>query len=397
MAVIRGRSRGNGSQLARYLLHSKENDRVQVLDVRGTSQPGDLKKSLLEMSLTSELTKGKNGLYHLQFNPAIGEDQAMTPEDWLTAAAILDKHLGLDGHKRAIVLHEKKGRVHAHITWERYDHETGRLWDDGQNYRKHDKAREEIEQVLGHERTRQQEKEPDPQEHKKSDYKRELSDLWEQTMDGQSFVKEAEEAGYKIAVGDDRRPWRVITPEGESLDLVRQLETAKTKDVRERLQPIRDDLQTEAEALQAAREDGQKKIEQEREVAKQSDKTRELSDSQDLMAAMIYKVREDKQATPEPQKSYGYSFTFQQPPAPAPKVQPEPAAPEQSDKNEKMSDNEKVQDEREIKLRNTLETAREQTEKRQQDDRAAELLRQYKEKLAERERNAGRQGFDYDR
>lgn len=413
MAIIKGRSRGNGKQLGTYLLHSKGNDRVEVLDIRGTSHPNDLQKSLLEMSLTSELTKGKNGIYHLQFNPAIGEDQAMSPEDWLTAADILDRHLELDGHKRAIVLHEKNGRIHAHISWERYDHETGKLWDDGLNYRKHDQAREEIERVLGHERTRQQEKEQDPQERKKTDYKRELSDLWEQATDGESFVKEAEKAGYQIAAGDDRRPWRVITPEGESLDLVRQLETAKTKDVRERLQPIRDQLQTEAEALEEMREAAkQKENEQERETAQQPDKKRELSESQNLAAQMIYKVREAKQVEPEPKKSYGYSFNFKQPPAPAPKIEPE----KQPDKDrvsdsqdkaaalleqyrQKQAERERQQEERARKQREAQEAARLQTEKEQaQDDPAAELLRYYREQQERRERERDQsRGLDYDR
>lgn len=46
------------------------------------------------------------------------------------------------------------------------------------------------------------------------------------------FVREAGKAGYQIASVNDHWPWRVITPEGKSLDLVRQLETARTKDVR---------------------------------------------------------------------------------------------------------------------------------------------------------------------
>jgi len=402
MAVVKGRSRGNGSQLANYLLQNKENDSVQVLDIRGTSHPQDLKKSLLEMSLSSELTKGKHGLYHLQFNPAIGEDQTMTPEDWLTAADILDKHLELDGHKRAIVLHEKNGRIHAHISWERYDYETGKLWDDGLNYRKHDQAREEIERVLGHERTRQQEKEQDPQELKKSDYKRELSDFWEQATDGESFAKEAEKAGYQIAIGDDRRPWRIITPEGESLDLVRQLETAKTKDVRERLQPIRDQLQTEAEALEEMREAAkQKENEKQRETAQQPDKKRELSESQDLAAQMIFKVREAKQAEPEPKKSYGYSFNFTQPPAPKNEPEKQPDKDRVSDSQDKavelleqyrqkQAERERQQEERARKQREAQEAAKEQTEKLEQDDRAAELLRQYRERQEERQRNRDR-------
>ncbi|TDE08052.1 relaxase/mobilization nuclease domain-containing protein [Dyadobacter psychrotolerans] len=296
--VIKGRSRGNGVQLADYLLNNIENDRAQLLDVvRGTSRPYDLKKSLLEMSLSSELTKGVHGLYHAQINPAIGEDQPMSPEDWQRAADILEQHLGFDGQKRAIVLHEKKGRVHAHIVWERYDHETGILKNDGQNYKKHDQARAEIERELGHEITpqrRDQTKEPD--------HKQELTKLWNHAKDGHSFVKEAEKSGYQIAYSDDRRPWRVVTPDGQSLDLVRQLDNAKTKDVRDRLQPIRDELKPEAEALAMVRERAvQKEKAPERPEPEKSerlipDKSRELSDSQDLAIAMLEQKEKDREA-----------------------------------------------------------------------------------------------------
>lgn len=152
--VIKGRSRTNGAQLADYLENSKGNDRAQILDVRGTAQPDDLRRSLLEMSLSSELTKrGNKGLYHAQINPAIGEDQPMTPADWLRAADILEESLGYAGQKRAIVLHEKNGRTHGHIVWERYDHNTGKLRSDSHNFKKHDQARAQIEQEFGHERT----------------------------------------------------------------------------------------------------------------------------------------------------------------------------------------------------------------------------------------------------
>ena len=224
--VIKGRSRSNGVQLADYLLQSKENDRARIIDIRGTAQPDDLKRSLREMSMSSELTKrGKLGLYHAQVNPAIGEDRPMTYEDWLKAADVLEQSLGYEGQKRAIVLHEKNGRVHGHIVWERYDPDTGRLRSDSHNFKKHDQARAQIEQELGHDRTPQKaEREPTDKER--------LTQLWQEHPEGRSFTKAAQEAGYTVVQGNARRPFRVVTPDGQSLDLTRQLDGTKAKAVR---------------------------------------------------------------------------------------------------------------------------------------------------------------------
>lgn len=72
----------------------------------------------------------------------------MTAADWLKAVAILEKHLGFEGQKRIIVLHERNGCVHVHVAWERYDQETGTLHGDSLNFKKHDKAMEGIELAL---------------------------------------------------------------------------------------------------------------------------------------------------------------------------------------------------------------------------------------------------------
>ena len=305
--VIKGRSRSNGKQLAAYLLKNKENDRAEVIDIRGTARPDSLHRSLLEMSLTSELSKrGELGLYHSQINPAIGEDRPMTQGDWLKAVDILEKNLKLEGQKRAVVLHEKNGRVHAHIVWQRYDDETGKFRSDSHNFKKHDEARAQIEQALGHERTPQKrEKEPT--------HKERLTELWQQTTDGRSFIEAAEKAGYYVAQGNDRRPFRVVTPDGQSLDLVRQIDGFNKNAVRDRLQPIRADLWEEAEALQLAKADRQKTVEPAQEKSTDPADLRDQDASQDVAMAMIDLFRERQK---EPVSSY--SFTVNQPPNPTP-------------------------------------------------------------------------------
>src|SRR5262245_60508799 len=151
--VIRGRTRGHGGQLADYLLDKSENEHAYVFDIRGTSHPHDLRMSLLEMSLTSELTKSHKGLYHAQINPAYGDDKRMTDADWLRAAEILETELKLTGQKRAIVMHEKNGRLHAHVVWERYEHDTGKMISDSYSRLAQDRARKTMEKEFDQQQT----------------------------------------------------------------------------------------------------------------------------------------------------------------------------------------------------------------------------------------------------
>jgi hypothetical protein len=392
--VIKGRSRSNGVQLADYLLQSKENDRARIIDIRGTAQLDDLKKSLLEMSLSSELTKrGKLGLYHAQVNPAIGEDHPMTYDDWLKAADILEQHLGFDGQKRAIVLHEKNGRIHGHIVWEKYDHETGKLRSDSHNFKKHDQARAQIEQELGHERTPQR-REWEPS------HKERLTDLWQQHPDGHEFVKAAERDGYRVAQGNDRRPFRVVTPDGQSLDLTRQIDDIK-KVVRERLQQIRADLPTEAEALQRSKADRNRVFERAQPTPERSDNSRELSDSQDRAEALKGHYKQQVKQEKEPVKENTHSPENGNPPS----LPRQPEEKNRSDNSPELSDKQDAaaamleryrqrQAERENKVLEAKRQAAEQTKKREQGqsitDPAAEMLERYRQ----RQRERGRGGIE---
>lgn len=228
--VIRGKTRGNGKQLAKYLLTKGDNEVVSVLEIRGTANPDNLHKSLLEMSLTSELTKSDKGLYHAQINPAYGEDRKMETSDWMKAAQIMEKELGLENQKRAIILHEKKGRVHAHIVWERYDHQKGVMISDSFSRLAQDRARKSMELSF--------EQKPTPHRNtQKAVIKEELSALWANARSGEHFIALANAQGYFIGIGRER-PYVVFDETGRSFDLARQLKGVKTKDIKTRFQDI---------------------------------------------------------------------------------------------------------------------------------------------------------------
>lgn len=243
--VIRGRTRGNGRQLATYLLFLNENEDIRILDVAGrlNADEGYLHDTLFCMSLTSELTKSDKGLYHAQINPAYGDDAAMTHQSWLQAADMLAKELGLEEQRRVIVLHTKKGRTHAHVVWERYDLEKGRMISDSFSRLAQDRARKEMERVFEHKQTPHRNA-------RRPEMKETLSGLWQKTTTGIEFLQDAGKAGYIIAKGVQRRPFMVVDQTGRSFDLVRQLQGVKTKDVRDKLKVEK--LQPEKEAITTA-------------------------------------------------------------------------------------------------------------------------------------------------
>ena len=196
------------------------------------------------MSLTSELTNSHNGLYHAQINPAYEEDKVMHDTDWLKAADILEEELNLKGQKRVIVLHEKKGRTHAHVVWERYDHDKGIMKSDSFSRLAQDRARETMELEFNQKRT-------PIRNVNRLEIKKVLTDIWQKSMTGTEFIKSSFEKGYTIAKGELKRPFMVVDNSGRSFDLIRQLAGVKTEDVRDRLK--QEKLSTEKEVISSIR------------------------------------------------------------------------------------------------------------------------------------------------
>lgn len=257
--VIKGRSRGNGKQLGQYLIDKGRlvNEAVHVVEVRGSTSQNP-KYAILEMSLAAELTRGDLGLYHAQINPAYEEDRPMTPDDWILSADTLEKELKLDGQKRVIVLHEKKGRIHAHVVWQR--EKDGKLISDSQSFRAHDRARETLEKAFNHERTPQtlernarqrtdkrKEQNKDRKGRTDPELKATITKEWQASKDGKEFIDRMKGLGIDVTRGDKKRPYMAFLPDGQKVDLVRQITTAKTREVKERLDPVSEYLPREAD------------------------------------------------------------------------------------------------------------------------------------------------------
>lgn len=119
--ILKGSQRAGAKQLSRHLLNERDNDHVTVLDVRGFVAE-ELGAAFAEAHAISKATKCKQFLFFLSLNPP--KDGQASEQDFLDAVDRAEKALGLEGQPRAIIMHEKEGRRHAHAVWSRIDAET---------------------------------------------------------------------------------------------------------------------------------------------------------------------------------------------------------------------------------------------------------------------------------
>ena len=116
--ILKGSQRGGAKALADHLMNDRDNDHVTVLEVSGF-MADDLHGALSEAHAISKATKCTQFMFSLSLNPP--QDHVGSEQDFLDAADCAEKALGLNGQPRAIIMHEKEGRRHAHVVWSRID------------------------------------------------------------------------------------------------------------------------------------------------------------------------------------------------------------------------------------------------------------------------------------
>lgn len=243
--ILKGSQRGGAGNLSAHLLNERDNDHVRVLDLRGF-MANDLTGALHEAYAISRATKCRQFMFSLSLNPP--KDALVKETDFEKAADAAEKRLGLSGQPRAIILHEKEGRRHAHVVWSRIRAdeliavpmpffkkklialsrelylENG--WTLPEGLRTHggksplnfSLAEWQQAKRLGR----------DPREIKDA-----IRDCWNRSDDAKSLAHALDERGYFLAQGD-RRGFVVVDTDGEVHSLARYA-GIKTKDVRAKL------------------------------------------------------------------------------------------------------------------------------------------------------------------
>ena len=245
--ILKGSQRSGAKQLAAHLLNDRDNDHVTLLELRGFVSE-NLNGALREAQAISTATKCKQFLFSLSLNPSshavAGED------DFSRAADAAEKALGLEGQPRAIIIHEKEGRRHAHVVWSRIDadsltainlpHFKNRLtglskelflehgWTLPDGLRAH--GGKSFFNFTLDEWQQAKRLALDPRE-----IKGVMREAWDRSDRVQGFANALEERGYFIAKGD-RRGFVALDVQGNVFALPKWL-GLKARDVRDKLGP----------------------------------------------------------------------------------------------------------------------------------------------------------------
>ena len=246
--ITKVKSRGNGGQLADYLLLDPKNEEAELISSRGF-EPGSLHEQLAgaEATARADHPRSSSPFCFIALRVATGE--TLTREQWLGAVERVEAELGYQGLDRAIVRHRLPGEGdHYHVVWNRHDRETGQLRSDSHNGRKVRVAADALEDMYG---LRKLGREADREERaaRRSDAEvrqdersvkpkaarvAEITALWEQTDSGKALRAGLEAAGYTLVTGKSRA-FCVVDAAGEVHSLARQIRGVKGADVAARM------------------------------------------------------------------------------------------------------------------------------------------------------------------
>jgi len=146
--IIKGRSRKDGRQLARYLLREHSQQRVIIMDERGAAAD-DLSTIFDSWEAEAyEMSRARKPLYHVQLRLPKGE--ALSDDQWLEILDRLEDKLKLKDQPRVIVKHFLNGEpAHLHVVYSRFNEEHGRLVDMSHDARAHHAVARAIEREFG--------------------------------------------------------------------------------------------------------------------------------------------------------------------------------------------------------------------------------------------------------
>ncbi|MEI9849884.1 MAG: relaxase [Sphingomonas sp.] len=230
--ILKANTRGNARALSRHLLNSRDNDQIEVHEVRGFLSR-DLAEAMREHDGIAKTCRSKQTLFSVSLNPP--QDQQVAIDVFEDAVARIEERNGLGGQPRIIIFHEKAGRRHCHAVWSRIEPET--LTVKALPFYKmkcRDLAREiHLEQdwklprgfIDSYERPFNLD---EWQRCKRTG--RDLRELrllakesWQIAQDQDGFSRELEKRGLFLAKGD-RRSWIAITAEGKPFAIAKLLD-----------------------------------------------------------------------------------------------------------------------------------------------------------------------------
>lgn len=293
--IIGANKRGNGGQLAAYLLNQEKNERAELLEMRGFADAGNLKGALNGIELEAMQTNGAKPFYHCWLR--LDDGESLTAAQWQKSFAAVERRLHLEGQARVIVEHQLQGEKHYHVVWSLVDRERGRMIEIPFDGMRRAEVARTLEQEFGlrqlapaHEPEQERLLREEWQQAERTlrdvadvrDAKAAIRDAWQRSDNGAAFCAALEEKGLMLAIGDsERQPFGVVDEHGQFHVLTRTLDV-RAKAVRGKLADLdREQIPSVEQA-------------HERLQGRETDREREAWEDR-LAAAAIQKDREARE------------------------------------------------------------------------------------------------------
>jgi hypothetical protein len=116
--ILKASQRGGARQLASHLTNEKDNQHVELYDLRGFIS-NDLSGALSEAHSISKATQCKQFMFSISLSPPSHED--VPPEVFESTLKRIEVEFGMEDQPRALVFHEKDARRHMHAVYSRID------------------------------------------------------------------------------------------------------------------------------------------------------------------------------------------------------------------------------------------------------------------------------------
>jgi hypothetical protein len=249
--IIGGLQTGNTRWLAAHLQNTADNESIELAEVTGTIAR-DVDGALVEFDAYTAGTRATEGVYACFINPP----EPLTRLQYAQALAHIEKRLGLTGQPRIVVFHVKNGREHCHVVWSRIDTKAMKaiqLSHDRQKLRRcaQELAAEfglELPPNLANDRGAARfDEPPQPTRAEKAmeatsglsreERRRLITACYRNSDSAEAFANALEAAGFMLARGD-KRVFVVVDMAGDVHSLARQIDGAKTKDVKKKLEGL---------------------------------------------------------------------------------------------------------------------------------------------------------------
>lgn len=332
--IIGANKRGNGGQLAAYLLNQEKNERAELVEMRGFADMGNLKGALNGIELEAMQTNGTKPFYHCWLR--LDEGETLTAAQWQKSFEAVERRLHLEDQARVVVEHQLQGEKHYHVVWSLVDRERGQMIEIPFDGMRRAEVARTLEKAFGlrklapahepeQERLRREEWQEAERKQRAAaevrDVKAVIRDAWQHSDNGAAFCAALDEKRLLLAIGDsERQPFGVVDEHGQFHVLTRTLDV-RAKEVRGKLADLDREQIPGVEQAQALLQERQ--AEREREA--REERPADAAIQKDGQAPE--QKREGQEPTPEPEPTPRTVQPVQQEAerAEAPSVAPEPA------------------------------------------------------------------------